>query len=104
MEEVEGEQATKREVDLAGTIKIIRIIIVMIILIAFIQMNTRLPKKMELQLLVESLSTEDDGGASLTYCAHIALPRILRYAEEAGLRYRWTLCLKHSGAFARGYG
>jgi len=53
LEEVEGEQATKREVDLAGTIKIIRIMIVMIILIAFIQMNTRLPKKMELQLLVE---------------------------------------------------
>ena len=53
MEEVEGEQAKKREVDLAGTIKIIRIMIVMIILIAFIQMNTRLPKKMDLQLLVE---------------------------------------------------
>ena len=53
MEEVEAEQAKKREVDLAGTIKVIRIMIVMIILIAFIQMNTRLPKKMELQLLVE---------------------------------------------------
>jgi 23S rRNA G2445 N2-methylase RlmL len=47
---------------------------------------------------------KDDGGSLLTYCAHVALPRILRYAEEAGLRYWWTLCLKHSGAFARVYG
>jgi hypothetical protein len=43
----------KRQVDLARTIKIIRIMIVVIILIPFIQMNTRLPKKMEVQLLVE---------------------------------------------------
>jgi hypothetical protein len=32
------------------------------------------------------------------------LPRILRYVEEAGLRYWWTLCLKHSGASARVFG
>jgi DNA methylase/ParB-like nuclease domain len=47
---------------------------------------------------------KDDGGSLLTYCGHIALPRILRYAEEAGLGYWWTLCLKHSGASARVFG
>ncbi|MGA9169475.1 MAG: DNA modification methylase, partial [Nitrososphaeraceae archaeon] len=47
---------------------------------------------------------KDDGGSLLTYCGHIALPRILRYVEEAGLRYWWTLCLKHSGASARVFG
>ena len=32
------------------------------------------------------------------------MPSILRYAEEAGLRYWWTICLKHPGASARVFG
>jgi DNA methylase/ParB-like nuclease domain len=47
---------------------------------------------------------KDDGGSLIAYCGHIALPKILRYAEESGLNYWWILCLKHSGASARVYG
>jgi len=40
----------------------------------------------------------------IAYCGHLALPKILRYAEESGLKYWWILCLKHSGVSARVYG
>jgi site-specific DNA-methyltransferase (adenine-specific) len=47
---------------------------------------------------------KDDGGSLISYCGYIALPKILGYAKESGLKYWWILSLKHAGASARVYG
>ena len=46
----------------------------------------------------------DDGESLIAYCGHTALPKILGYAKESGLKYWWIISLKHSGVSARVYG
>jgi ParB-like chromosome segregation protein Spo0J len=47
-----------------------------------------------------------DGGSLITYIWQSSLPQVFKYAEAAGLRYYWTICMKHSGhtELLHGYG